>query len=273
VPCTGAGCVTSCDIQQPCSATDCYTCASIPNCVWTAFSKVCTYSKVQCTDNTCASNPNQCSTASNCYGVTSCLACSRLSGCMWYGNQCFSVPCQGGQCATMGYMSQCPQPVCNQYSTCTTCLQEDGCLWSGVACLSTSAGPCTYSGCVSNTYQCPENSCVYGQTYSYSLRLCQATSCSAPNACPANYTCSVQAASQCGQAICPVVCTRPVPTCGVNEQWTWCASSNCFEPLCSDNYATRVCASDCRSGCQCMPGFARGPGNVCVSQSSCTGGR
>lgn len=268
MPCdpTTMGCATNCDVQQPCNGQDCYTCVSSANCRWSAASRTCSYNTLPCTDNTCASTQSQCTTAQTCYGVTSCLACARLDGCLWYGSTCYSVPCQGSACVALGYTSQCPKPNCERANLCVDCTLMDGCMWNGRYCESTETGRCNYDGCAVNKAQCPASGCAYGEVYDYSAARCVATSCNAANACPAGYTCNTQT---CGAAQCPVVCTAPASQCGANEQWTSCSSSTCFEATCSDNYATRVCAQDCRSGCQCISGFARGPGNSCVPQSSC----
>jgi len=266
-PCDGtAGCAMTCDVQQPCNGQDCNSCVAAANCRWLSSSRTCAYNTAPCTDNSCASTQSQCSTAQLCYGVNSCLACARITGCMWYDNTCYSVPCQGSSCAQLGYTSQCPQPNCPQAYRCTDCTILDGCFWNGQSCVSTQYLPCNSPGCATSSSQCPASGCGYAELYDYSLAKCVATSCQAANACPTNYTCNTR---NCGSALCAVVCIPPVPQCGVNEQWTSCASSTCFEALCSDNYATRVCANDCRSGCQCVSGFARGPGNICVPLGSC----
>jgi hypothetical protein len=268
IPCDGySGCVTTCDVQQTCSNfQDCYSCVSAANCHWSATTRSCSFSTLACPDSTCASTQAQCTTSQTCYGVTSCLPCSRISGCLWYGNTCYAVPCQGSACAALGYISQCPQPTCDRAILCTECTILDGCMWNGHYCVSTEIGRCDFPGCAVNSAQCPASGCAYGEVYDQSQALCVATTCNAANACPYGYTCNTQS---CNSALCPVVCTAPAAQCGVNEQWTSCSSSTCFEATCSDNYATRVCAQDCRSGCQCISGFARGPGNVCVPQASC----
>jgi len=266
-PCDGTNCLMTCDVQQPCDGQDCYTCVSSSNCHWSSYQRSCSYSTVPCMDNSCASTQSQCVSASSCYGVTSCLACSRLSGCLWYGNSCYSVPCQGAGCALLGYTSQCPQPVCERATLCTDCTNMDGCMWNGLYCLSTELGRCDYAGCAVNSAQCPASGCGYSEVYDYTVSKCVATTCYAANACPAGYICNTQ--TNCGAVLCPVVCTAPAAQCSTNEQWTSCSSSTCFEATCSDNYATRVCAQDCRSGCQCITGYARAPGGSCIPQGSC----
>ena len=64
------------------------------------------------------------------------------------------------------------------------------------------------------------------------------------------------------------------PTCGVNEQFTECASSTCFENTCAQvrNPALlnqRKCTRDCRRGCQCQPGYYRNYDGRCVDDVSC----
>lgn len=264
-------CVSTCDVQQPCNGQDCTSCVAAANCRWSSSSSSCYYSTTPCTDRYCANTQSQCLTSQTCYGVTTCRACAKISGCLWYGDMCYAVPCQGAACVALGYTSQCPQPQCERASICTDCTNTDGCVWTGYSCVATDTYTCTNSqtsGCATNNAQCPSSNCAYGEVYDNSQRRCRAILCDAPNACPVNYTCNTQ--PNCGASVCPVVCTAPADQCPLNEQWTYCSSSTCFEANCNDNYATRVCAQDCRSGCQCKNGFARGPGGACVSQASCS---
>jgi hypothetical protein len=57
--------------------------------------------------------------------------------------------------------------------------------------------------------------------------------------------------------------------CPENEQYTSCSSSSCFEAVCSVA-PTLFCTKDCKTGCQCIQGYAR-RGERCVPLSECTG--
>lgn len=62
-------------------------------------------------------------------------------------------------------------------------------------------------------------------------------------------------------------------SCGINEQFTECSSSTCFEETCKDVRSPRTeprkCTKDCRAGCQCKPGFYRNFDGRCVDEMSC----
>ena len=61
--------------------------------------------------------------------------------------------------------------------------------------------------------------------------------------------------------------------CSENERYTECSSSNCFEETCADLIVPipqlKQCRKDCRSGCQCKPGYYRNLGGKCVSELTC----
>ena len=63
------------------------------------------------------------------------------------------------------------------------------------------------------------------------------------------------------------------PVCGENEKYTWCTSSTCFEESCGDlitiNPKNRRCSRDCKSGCQCKPGYYRNQDGRCVDEVTC----
>jgi len=266
VPCNGSNCVVSCTTnpQQTCTAADCVTCVSISNCQWAMATRTCFYSATPCGGNACATTQSQCASLSPCSAITTCLACAAAAsnGCFWYQNRCIQIPCTGTACTQLGYTSQCPQPTC-VFNNCVDCLNTIGCQWAANQCVTAASGYCGQGNCVTSLHLCPQYGCAYGQVWSPSSNTCMATSCAATNACPQNYTCQTQ--TSCGAPLCPVVCTAPAPQCGLNEQWTNCASSTCFEAVCFEtNYATRVCAQDCRKGCQCMQGYSRWEGS-CVS--------
>ena len=59
----------------------------------------------------------------------------------------------------------------------------------------------------------------------------------------------------------------------VNERYTECASSSCFEETCGELLAPtatfKPCSRDCRAGCQCRPGTYRTVDNKCVDELTC----
>jgi hypothetical protein len=63
-----------------------------------------------------------------------------------------------------------------------------------------------------------------------------------------------------------------VQLCGKNEQFTNCASSSCFEESCQDvlfaKPMLKKCTRDCKSGCQCKPGYYRRD-KRCVDELTC----
>jgi len=63
----------------------------------------------------------------------------------------------------------------------------------------------------------------------------------------------------------------PQPVCDLNEEWTVCSSSSCFESSCVKGKVVvpgPICTMDCRQGCRCSSGFSR-RGNNCIRNSRC----
>jgi hypothetical protein len=63
-------------------------------------------------------------------------------------------------------------------------------------------------------------------------------------------------------------------SCGLNERYTNCASSTCFEERCREDVLYPIpgfkrCTRDCIKGCQCIPGYFRNDKGRCVSELSC----
>jgi hypothetical protein len=61
--------------------------------------------------------------------------------------------------------------------------------------------------------------------------------------------------------------------CDINEEFTECASSTCFEETCDDvrtpPTAPRKCTKDCRQGCRCKQGYYRNFDGRCVDELTC----
>lgn len=61
---------------------------------------------------------------------------------------------------------------------------------------------------------------------------------------------------------------------GLNEEFTQCASSTCFEETCDDLLSPHDpnmhgCTQDCKSGCKCKPGYYRSLDGRCVDELTC----
>mmetsp|Transcript_7400 Transcript_7400/g.8115 ORF Transcript_7400/g.8115 Transcript_7400/m.8115 type:complete len:257 (+) Transcript_7400:284-1054(+) len=65
------------------------------------------------------------------------------------------------------------------------------------------------------------------------------------------------------------------PSCdGANERYTFCASSSCFEDTCIRDVlfpivGHKICTTDCKRGCQCIPGYYRNHDGRCVDEITC----
>ncbi|XP_055677620.1 zonadhesin-like isoform X2 [Lutzomyia longipalpis] len=111
---------------------------------------------------------------------------------------------------------------------------------------------------------------------------CPAT-CSDPNEVYTN--CGSSCKEKCGSRICPALCevgcfckpgysrvknvcvpTKKCPTCGVNEEYTYCGSG-CTDPC---YLKDALCKDACREGCFCKPDYSRiSDGTPCVPDSQC----
>ncbi|GAB0100412.1 hypothetical protein DMENIID0001_164520 [Sergentomyia squamirostris] len=146
--------------------------------------------------------------------------------------------------------------------------------------------------CSSSRSPCPlfcKPGCYCKSGYSRSNGVCVPTDqcpgkCSGPNEVYSD--CGNSCKEKCGTKFCPQVCEtgcfcRPgyarvngicipkkkCPTCGENEQYTYCGSA------CTDPCETRgqTCLDACKEGCFCKDGYSRiTPDTPCVPDSQCT---
>ncbi|GAB0100411.1 cysteine-rich venom protein 6-like [Sergentomyia squamirostris] len=169
--------------------------------------------------------------------------------------------------------SQCP-PTCTNplevYKNCSNACAES---------CNTAGNPCPLY-CKSGCY------CRDG--YSRSNGVCIQTS-ECPGKCPdpneIYSECGSSCKERCGADACPEICetgcfcrpgysrvngvcipTKKCPVCGVNEEYSYCASG-CTDPC---ELREAQCKDVCREGCYCRDGYSRiTPNSTCVPDSQC----